>query len=66
MRMSKISSFTSAEINRWIVKHLHDDCIVTTDGYRPFSRVCEVVDLHHSINTEGIYERSGQYIVSLG
>jgi transposase-like protein len=55
MRMSKISSFTSAEINRWIAKHLRDDCVVTTDGFRPFSRVCNVVDAHHSINTEGIY-----------
>ena len=58
MRMSKISSFTSAEINRWIAKHLHDDFILTTDGYRPFSRVCEVADQHHSINTEGIYNDS--------
>lgn len=54
--MSKISSFTSSEINRWLSKHLHDDCIVTTDGFRPFSKVCEVVDLHHSIITEGIYK----------
>jgi len=53
--MSKISSFTSTEINRWLSKHLHDDCIVTTDGFRPFSNVCEVVDLHHSINTTGMY-----------
>jgi transposase-like protein len=56
--MSKISSFTSSEINRWLSKHLHDDCIVTTDGFRPFSKVCEVVDLHHSIITEGIYKDS--------
>jgi transposase-like protein len=54
MRMSKITAITSDEINRWIEKYLHDDCIVTTDGYRPFSKVCEVVNLHHSINTEGI------------
>ena len=56
MRMSKLSSFTSDEINRWIATHLHDDCIVTTDGYRPFSNVGEVVDVHHSIITEGIYD----------
>ena len=56
MRMSKISSFTSSEINRWSAKHLRDDCIVTTDGFRPFSNICEVVDLHHSIKTEGIYD----------
>jgi len=38
MRMSKISSFTSNEINRWLSKHLHNDCIVTTDGFRPFQK----------------------------
>ena len=56
MRMSKIRSFTSYEINRWLSKHLHHDSVVITDGFRPFSRTCEVVDLHHSINATGIYD----------
>ncbi|MCP3927618.1 MAG: IS1595 family transposase [Bacteroidetes bacterium] len=56
MRMSKVNSFTSYEINRWSLKHLHDDCVVITDGFRPFSRMCDVVDLHHSINSEGLYK----------
>ncbi len=56
MRMSKVKAFTSYEIQRWSLKHLDDNCIVITDGYRPFSSMCDVVDLHHSINTAGIYE----------
>jgi hypothetical protein len=56
MRMSKVKAFTSFEIKRWSLRHLASDCTVITDGYRPFSKICDVVDLHHSINTAGIYE----------
>ncbi len=56
MRMSKVKAFTSLEINRWSLKHLDDNCTIITDGYRPFSRLCDVVDLHHSINTTGLYK----------
>ena len=56
MRMSKVNAFTSYEIQQWSLKHLDDNCTVLTDGFRPFSRICDVVDLHHSINTEGIYK----------
>ena len=55
MRMSKVKAFTSFEIERWSLKHLSDNCIVVTDAYRPFSKICHVVDLHHSINADGIY-----------
>ncbi len=54
--MSKVKAFTSFEIHRWSLRHLDDSCTVITDGYRPFSRICDVVDLHHSINTAGIYK----------
>ncbi len=54
--MSKVKAFTSLEIERWILKHLNDNCVVVTDGYRPFSNICELVDLHHAINTDGIYK----------
>ncbi len=54
--MSKVNAFTSYEIEQWSLKHLDDNCTVTTDGFRPFSRICDVVDLHHSINTAGIYD----------
>ncbi len=53
--MSKINKFSISEINRWSLKHLNPDCIVVTDAYSPFSSLCETVDLHHSINTAGIY-----------
>ncbi|HHH52452.1 MAG TPA: IS1595 family transposase [Bacteroidetes bacterium] len=56
MRMSKVESFTSDEIIRWSLKHLDDRCSVITDGFRPFSGICDVVDMHHSITTEGIYK----------
>jgi hypothetical protein len=36
MRMSKVSSFTSSEINRWSSKHLHHESLVITDGFSPF------------------------------
>ena len=56
MRMSKVKAFTSVEIKRWSIKHLSDDCTVITDGYRPFSQLCHMVDIHHSINATGLYE----------
>ena len=56
MRMSKVKAFTSFEIERWSLRHLNDNCIVVTDGFRPFSKICHVVDLHHSINATGIYK----------
>ncbi|TKB05860.1 IS1595 family transposase [Desulforhopalus sp. IMCC35007] len=56
MRMSKVKAFTSNEIERWALRHLDDNCVVVTDGFRSFSSICHVVDLHHSINTAGIYE----------
>ena len=62
MRMSKVKSFTSSEINRWSSKHLSDNCVVITDASRPFARLCDVVDHHHSIITEGLYETPGNKI----
>jgi transposase-like protein len=56
MRMSKVKSLSSNEINCWLLKHLHHESVVITDGFRPFSRICEVVDMHHSINATGIYD----------
>lgn len=56
MRMSKVKAFTSFEIERWALKTHDDNCIVVTDGFRPFSKIFHVVDLHHSINISGIYK----------
>lgn len=54
--MSKVKAFTSSEVKRWSLKHLNENCIVITDGFRPFSGICNFVELHHSINTTGIYK----------
>ena len=57
--MSKVKAFTSYEIESWALRHLDDNCEVVTDGFSAFSRICHVVDLHHSINTAGIYKDPG-------
>ena len=54
--MSKVKAFTSSEVKRWSLKHLNENCVVITDGFRSFSGICNFVDLHHSINTTGIYK----------
>jgi len=54
--MSKVKAFTSNEIKQWSLRHLNDSCTVITDGFRPFSRICDCVNLHHSINTAGMYK----------
>lgn len=36
MRMSRVGSFTSSEINRWSEKHIHKDSLVVTDGFSAF------------------------------
>jgi transposase-like protein len=56
MRMSKVAAFTSSEIKRWSLKHLHHECVLTTDGFKSYQQICEVVDYHHSINTTGLYD----------
>jgi transposase-like protein len=56
MRMSKVRAFTASEIKRWASRHLDSDCTVITDGFRPFTNLCEVTDVHHSINTSGLYD----------
>ena len=56
MRMSKVKAFTLNEVERWALRHLGNNCTVITDGFRPFSRICDVADVHHSINTAGIYK----------
>lgn len=35
MRMSRVGSFTSSEINRWSEKHIHKDSLVVTDVLAP-------------------------------
>ena len=59
MRMSKVKAFTSYEIESWALRHLDDNCVVVTDGFRSFSKICHVVDAHHTINAKGIYKNPG-------
>jgi transposase-like protein len=56
MRMSKVQSFTSSEVERWSLKHLHRQSIVITDGFMPFRGLSNVVPFHGAINTSGIYD----------
>lgn len=56
MRMSKVQSFTSSEVNRWSLKHLHPESVVITDKFSPFRRLSDVVAFHGSINTSSIYD----------
>ena len=36
MRLSRIKAFTTAEVSRWSLKHLHHQSIVVSDGYYCF------------------------------
>lgn len=56
MRMSKVQPFTSSEVNRWSVKHLHPESVVITDKFSPFKRLSDTVAFHGSINTSHIYD----------
>ncbi len=56
LRMSKVNSFTSLEIRRWSLKHLHPESVVFTDGFPSYQNMCEVVDHHHSLNATGLYD----------
>jgi transposase-like protein len=53
MRLSRIQSFTSAEVRRWSVKHLQSSTIVVSDGFRCFSGIAQAGFLHESIVTGG-------------
>jgi transposase-like protein len=56
MRLSKIKSFTSAEISRWAIQHLHPTCIVVSDGLPCFAGVAQSGFLHEPIVTGGGYK----------
>jgi len=56
IRLSKVESFTSLEVERWALKHLHHEAVVITDGFAPFGILSDVVAFHGSINTSGIYD----------
>jgi transposase-like protein/ribosomal protein L37AE/L43A len=56
MRLSRVRSFTSAEVRRWSAKHLETSTIVVSDGLNCFSGIAQSGFLHESIVTGGGYE----------
>jgi len=56
MRLSKVKSFTSAEIIKWSIQHLHPACIVVSDGLPCFAGIAQSGFLHESIVTGGGYK----------
>jgi len=56
MRLSRIKSFSTAEIEHWSFNHLHRNSIVVSDGLRCFNGVSNAGFLHESVVTGGGYE----------
>ena len=56
MRLSRVSSFTSAEIGDWAQKHLCHNSLVLTDGMPGFKGIKHAGIFHKSIVTGGGYE----------
>jgi len=54
--MSKVQSFSSSEVNRWSLKHLHRESVVITDKFSPFQSLSDTVAFHGSIKTSAIYD----------
>lgn len=55
MRMSKIPSFTTANVEAWSRKHLDPQSVVISDMYNPFNRLSELVAVHGRIRASRIY-----------
>ncbi len=56
MRMSKITSFTSANVKAWTLKHINPQTIVISDMYNPFNCLSELVAVHGRIKATKIYD----------
>ncbi|RJX20427.1 MAG: IS1595 family transposase [Desulforudis sp.] len=56
MRLSRVRSFTSAEVSRWSAKHLQTSTLVVSDGLHCFSGIAQSGFLHETIITGGGYE----------
>jgi len=56
MRLSRIKSFSSSEIELWSQKHIRTDSIVVSDGLACFNAVKHAGFLHESVITGGGYE----------
>lgn len=56
MRLSRIKSFSTSEIKRWSLKHIHPQSIVISDGLNCFNGVELAGFPHESVITGGGYE----------
>ena len=56
MRLSKVSYFTSSEVKRWSLKHLHRDCVVISDCFGPLKAIDDTVAVNGSINASIFYD----------
>jgi transposase-like protein len=56
MRLSRLASFSSAEIKRWAAKHIHQHSLVLSDGLPGFKGVADAGIFHKPIVTGGGYE----------
>ena len=56
MRLSRVSSFTSAEISAWAQKHLCSNSLVLTDGMPGFKGIGDTGIFHKAVVTGGGYE----------
>ena len=56
MRLSRLSSFTSEEVQAWSLCHLHNCEIVLSDGLRGFVGIAKAGFNHKSIATGGGYK----------
>lgn len=55
MRMSKVNSFSSQEVRKWSLKHIHHQCVVISDEFGPLRGVADSVAFHGAVNTSEIY-----------
>lgn len=53
LRMSRVATFSSAELKRWAAKHVHPSCLVVSDGLACFRAVTEAQCQHQPIVTGG-------------
>lgn len=56
MRMSKVESFSSVEVSRWSLQHIHHESVVITDCFGPLRGVVDNVAFHGAIKSQGIYD----------
>ncbi len=46
MRMSKVKCFSSLEVSKWLLKHIHHEGVVISDKFILLRRVADNVVFH--------------------